>query len=121
MLWLVPAPAWYTSTTNWSRCWPASTSSAAGDDGVGQARLEPPGFLVGQGGGPLDPDHGVHEGGQRPEAGDREVLDGTQRLDAVERVGGDGLLAEGIFFDASRHVGLRVIGNRFTGESEGIR
>ena len=29
MLWLVPAPAWYTSTTNWSRCSPASTSSAA--------------------------------------------------------------------------------------------
>src|SRR5690606_36624894 len=29
MLWEVPAPAWYTSTMNWSRCWPASTSSAA--------------------------------------------------------------------------------------------
>ncbi len=29
MLKLVPAPAWYTSTTNWARCCPPSTSSAA--------------------------------------------------------------------------------------------
>jgi hypothetical protein len=70
------------------------------DDGVGQPRLEPAGLLVGQGRGALDPHDRVHEGRQRPEARDRKVLRRAQRLDAVQRVRGDGLLAERIAFEA---------------------
>ena len=65
--------------------------------------LEPAGLLVGQRGGALDPDHGVHECRQRPEARDREVLRGAQGLDAVEGVGRDGLLAQRVVLDARGH------------------
>ena len=69
-------------------------------DGVGQARLEPARALVGQRRRALDPDHGVHEGGERAEPGDGKVLRGAERLNPVERAGRNGLLAQRVLFDA---------------------
>ncbi len=77
------------------------------DDGVGQARLQPAGLLVRERGRALDPDHRVHEGRQRTEPGDRKILGRAQRLDAVQRVGRDGLFAQGIAFEAGGGHGLR--------------
>jgi hypothetical protein len=57
------------------------------DDGLGEARLETPRFLVRQCRGLLDPYRREHEGRKRPQTADREVLGGTHRLYAVQRVG----------------------------------
>ena len=73
------------------------------DDGVGQAGVESPGFLVGQGGGALDPDHRIDEGRKRLESRDRKVFDRANGLDAVEGFARHRLLAEGIPFDACSH------------------
>ncbi len=83
--------------------------------------IEPPGLLVGQRGGLLDLDDGIHEGRQRSEPGNGVVFDGTEGLDAVEGIGGDGLFAEGIFFDAGLHEIVRLIGEQFTMQPEEAR
>ncbi len=82
------------------------------DDRVGQRRLEPAGLLVGERCGALDPEHRVHERRHRPEAADGEVLHGAEGLDAVERVRGDGLLAERVLLDAGGHGNWSVSGER---------
>ena len=50
----------------------------------------------------LDEHRGGDEVGGRAQAADREVLDRTGRLDAVVRIGGNGVFAEGIAFDAHK-------------------
>ena len=75
------------------------------NDRVGVLGLQPPGLAMRLRGAPLDDDDRVDEGGERPQSGDREVLGGAQRLDAVERVGGDLLLAERVLFSAEIHTG----------------
>ncbi len=54
MLCDVPAPAWYGSTTNWSRCCPPSTSSAARMIASASCGIEPAGLAMGLGGAALD-------------------------------------------------------------------
>jgi hypothetical protein len=73
------------------------------DDGVGEPRLESSALLVGQGRGALDPDDGIHEHRKRTEPRDREILRGTERLDAVQGVGGNRSFAQGIAFGAGGH------------------
>jgi hypothetical protein len=80
------------------------------DDRVGQLSIEPAGLFVGERRGLLDLDHGVDERGEGTEPGDGVVFNGAQGLDAVEGVNGDGLLAEGVLFDACLHDGYRLIG-----------
>src|SRR5205809_206218 len=53
--------------------------------GVGATGVEPPGLLVGERGGLLDPDDRVDGGGGGEEVGDGEVLAGPLGLNAVQR------------------------------------
>jgi len=89
-------------------------------DRVGELRVETPGLFVHEGGGFLDPNDGVHERGEGQEMGDREILAGPLCLDAVERVGGDGQLAQGITLGAGRAHRLRPFGHGAVGLEPGI-
>ena len=55
MLWLVPAPAWKRSTTNWSSNFAGENFFAGGDDGVALFCGEPARLAVGVRGSELDP------------------------------------------------------------------
>ena len=68
------------------------------DDRVGEFGIQTPGFPVCQGGGFLDEDDGVNEGGKGSEIGDREVLPCALGLDAPQRLGRHGHLSQRITF-----------------------
>src|SRR5256885_124028 len=75
-------------------------------DGVSELAVEAFGFPVRERGRLLDPDHGIDEGGRRPQPRDREVPACPLGLDPVEGGGGDRELPQRIAFDARRaHVG----------------
>ena len=96
MLWDVPAPAWYTSTTNWSRSRPRENLVGGFDDRARDGGLEAPERSVGFGRRLLDEDGRGDEIGGRAQAADLEVLDGARGLDAVVRAGRNLQLAERI-------------------------
>ena len=98
MLCEVPAPAWYTSTMNWSRSAPAEHLVCGGDDGAANLLRQHAGRHVGRGRRFLDQDGRGDElvGGSQP--ADGKVLCGALGLDAVVGAGRDGVLAEGIAF-----------------------
>ena len=73
------------------------------DDGVGELGFEPAGLLVSERGGVLDPDDCIDEGGEWPKPGDGKVFRGAESLNTVERLRGDGFLAERVLFDPSGH------------------
>src|SRR6185369_3531856 len=82
------------------------------NDRVGRLRVEPPGFLVGEGRSLLDPDLRSHERPKRPESADRKVLDRTNGLNTVERIVRNRKRAEGIL------LGSRVVRHdRFLSET----
>ena len=88
MLWLVPAPAWNGSTTNWSACLPSSTSWAARDDGAGELGVEQAQVAVDLGGGALDHRHAPDEGRVGLHAADGEVQHGALGLRAIAGAAG---------------------------------
>ena len=72
-----------------------------GDDSVGKTRLESPRLFMRECGGLLDPDLSDHERFERPKPTNREILNGTERLHAIQGVDGDFECTERIFFGAS--------------------
>ena len=80
--------------------------AARRDDRIGALRVEDAELLVRLGRGFLHRGERPHEGRElvQRHAGDREVLDGAQRLDAIQRLGGHIALAEQVVLTA-RHAG----------------
>ena len=70
------------------------------DDRIGQLAVETSGLSVREGGGFLDADGGVNEGGKRAKIRNRKVLACALGLNAPERIGRHGKLAQGIPFDS---------------------
>ena len=83
MLWEVPAPAWYTSTMNWSCQRPSDDLPRRRHDGVADGRAQPAERHVRLSGGQLHLGRGDDQRRVGPQPADREILHRARRLNAV--------------------------------------
>ena len=96
MLCEVPAPAWYTSTTNWSRKAPDRTSSAALTIAAATSGSSRPTAALAAAAAFFTSTVALTNSGESRQSADREVLERSRGLDAVVGVGRHLALAQRI-------------------------